>query len=78
MPRDIIHEVTKEDIIWASGHFLCDNLPSDWDEWEEEKVDQFLEDNAWEYFQYTDPKFIWEQIESLAWSMRYYIGGKND
>ena len=37
---------------------------------------KFLEDNAWEYFQYADPKFIWEQIESLAWSMRYYIGGK--
>ena len=69
-------KVTKEDIIWASGHYLGELLPSDFDEWEEEKIDQFLEENAWEYFQYADPKFIWEQIESLAWSMRNYVGGK--
>ena len=70
-------KVTKEDIIWASGHYLGTNLPSDYDEWEEEKIDLFLEDNACEYYQYADPKFIWEQIESLAWSMRHYIQEEN-
>ena len=71
-------KVTKEDIIWASGHYLGTHLQLEYDEWEEEKIDKFLEDNACEYFEYADPKFIWEQIESLAWSMRYYIGGKRE
>ena len=68
-------EVTKEDIIWASGHYLGTHLPSDYDEWEDAKFDQFLEDNAWEYFQRANPEYIWEQIEHLAWSMKYYIEG---
>ena len=28
-------KVTKEDIIWASGHYLGTHLPLDYDEWEE-------------------------------------------
>ena len=66
-------EVTKQDLIWASGHYLGENLPPDYDEWSDKKLDKFIEDNAWEFFEYTDPKFIWEQIESLAWSMRQYL-----
>ena len=69
-------EVTKQDIIWASGHYLGKNLPPSYDKWSDEKLDKFLTDNAWEFFEYCEPNFIWEQIESLAWSMRYYIGGK--
>ena len=66
-------EVTKQDLIWASGHYLGENLPPDYDEWSDKKLDKFIEDNAWEFFEYADPKFIWEQIESLAWSMRQYL-----
>ena len=64
---------TKQDLRWASSHYLCETLPSDYDEWSDKKLDKFIEDNAWEFFEYADPKFIWEQIESLAWSMKYYI-----
>ncbi len=63
----------KQDYIWASSHFLTEQLPPDYDMWEEEKLDKFLTDNAWEFFEYCDPNFIWEQIDSLAWSVRKYI-----
>tara|TARA_R100000322_G_C5328649_1_gene162541 strand:- start:166 stop:447 length:282 start_codon:yes stop_codon:yes gene_type:complete len=66
-------EPTTQDYIWASGHFLGKHLPSDFEEWEEEKLNKFLTDNAWEFFEYCDPNFIWEQIDSLAWSVRKYI-----
>ena len=64
---------TKQDLRWASSHYLCETLPPDYDEWSDKKLDKFIEDNAWEIFEYADPKFIWEQIESLAWSMRQYL-----
>ena len=45
-------EVTKQDIIWASGHYLSEALPSSYDEWSEKKLDKFLSENAWEFFEY--------------------------
>ena len=71
-------EPTTQDYIWASGHFLGKHLPPDYEEWEEEKLDRFLTDNAWEFFEYCEPSFIWEQIDSLAWSVRKYMGDKNE
>ena len=71
-------EPTTQDYIWASGQFLSKHLPPDYEEWEEEKLDKFLTDNAWEFFEYCEPNFIWEQIDSLAWSVRKYIGDKNE
>ena len=38
----------------------------------------FLTDNAWEFFEYCEPNFIWEQIDSLAWSVRKYIENKKE
>ena len=64
---------TKQDLRWASSHYLCETLPSDYDEWSDKKLDKFIADNAWEFFEYADPKFIREQIESLACSTRQYI-----
>ena len=66
-------EPTTQDYIWASGQFLGKPLPSDFEEWEEEKLNKFLTDNAWEFFEYCETSFIWEQIDSLAWSVRKYI-----
>ena len=69
----MLKDSTKQDLRWASSHYLCETLPPDYDEWSDKKLDKFIEDNAWEFFEYADPKFIWEQIESLAWSMRQYL-----
>ena len=71
-------EPTTQDYIWASGQFLCEELPPDYEEWEEEKLDKFLTDNAWEFFEYCEPSFLWEQIDALAWSVRKYMENKKE
>ena len=30
----------KESIIWASGHYLTEHLPEEYDEWEDEELDE--------------------------------------
>ena len=68
----------KSDIIWASGQFLTEPLPDDYDQWSNEKLDDFIDDHKWEPFEDYDPSFIWEQIEHLALSVRNYIEDSND
>ena len=63
----------KSDIIWASGQFLTETFPDDYDQWSNEKVDDFIDDHKWEPFEDSDPSFIWKQIEHLALSVRNYI-----
>ena len=60
----------KESIIWASGHYLTNHLPNNYDEWEEEELDRFLEDNACFMVEEASPKYIWEYIDSLAYDFR--------
>ena len=64
---------SKSDIIWASGQFLCEPFPDDYDQWSNEELDDFIDDHKWEPFEDYDPSFIWEQIEHLALSVRNYI-----
>ena len=35
----------KSDIIWASGHFLTENLPDDYDQWSDEELDDFIDNH---------------------------------
>ena len=65
------------DIVWASGQFLTENLPDDYDQWSNEKLDDFIDDHKWEPFENYDPSFIWEQIEHLALSVRNYMEDSN-
>ena len=65
------------DIVWASGHFLTENLPDDYDQWNDEKLDDFIDDHIWEPFEDLDPSFIWDQILNLAKSMRDYMEDSN-
>ena len=38
-------KITKEEsLIYASGEYLCENIPTDFFDWEEDKQDKFLED----------------------------------
>ena len=73
---DILEEyarVKKQDFIFASSHILCETLPPNFDTWSQEKLDDFLSDNAYEPFEYHTPTQIYEEIESLAYSVRDYI-----
>ena len=63
----------ESDIIWASGQFLTEPLPNDYDQWSNEKLDDFMDDHKWEPFENYDLSFIWEQIECLELSVRNYM-----
>ena len=73
MPKNEVVLTFKSDIIWASGQFLTETFPDDYEQWSNEKLDDFIDDHKWEPFEDYDPSFIWEQIEHLAYSVRKYI-----
>lgn len=50
----------------ASSFYLCETLPDDWNDWDEETYDAFLEDNAYEPFEYHEAHDIHDHIEDLA------------
>ena len=65
-----------KDLIWASGHYLTENFPEEFVEWEEEEIHGFIEDHIWQPFQYYSPSYVWEQIDNLAWSVRNYTNNQ--
>mgnify|MGYP003127316151 FL=1 len=67
----------KSDIIWASGQFLTEPFPDDYDQWDNGKFDEFILTHLWEPFEDYDSSFIWEQIEHLALSVRNYMEDSN-
>ena len=73
MPKNKVVLTFKSDIIWASGQFLTESFPDNYEQWSNEKLDDFMDDHKWEPFEDYDPSFIWEQIEHLALSVRNYI-----
>ena len=52
--------------ILASRHFLTDELPSDWENWEEYQLLEFVEEHAWQPFEYRSAVEVWGYIENLA------------
>ena len=63
----------KQDFIFASSHILCETLPPDYDTWSDEQLDDYLSEYAYEPFEYHTPTQIYQEIESLAHSVRDYI-----
>ena len=49
-----------------SANFLATPLPSDWDTWNEEKLDDFLRDNHWAPFEYWDVNDVYGLIDGLT------------
>ena len=65
-----------ESIIWASAHYLAEQLPEEYVDWEEQKLDDFLRDNVWQPFEYYDVNFVWECIIGLAYDFRETLNNK--
>ena len=63
-----------------SGHFLTTHLPEDWDTWNEEKLDQFFSDHAWEPLEYWPVNDVFELIDNLTIDVMNLMGMeiKND
>jgi hypothetical protein len=53
-------------VVRASGHFLSEHLPDDYQELSEEELHQFISDNAWEPLENTEPSHIMDCIDVLA------------
>ena len=57
-----------------SANFLATPLPSDWDTWEEEKLDNFISDNHWQPFEYWDVNDVYELIDQLTIDVMNLMG----
>tara|TARA_R100000231_G_scaffold28172_1_gene24967 strand:- start:408 stop:653 length:246 start_codon:yes stop_codon:yes gene_type:complete len=66
----------NEALIWASGHFLCEQFPEDFINWEEEQVDKFILDNVWQPFEGYSAEDVWENIDNLAYDFRQSVNNK--
>lgn len=70
----MIEEITdKKAIIFASGTFLTEHLPEEYEEWEEQDLYIHLVENVWEPFEYYSGEQIWEFIEHLAYDFKNTI-----
>jgi hypothetical protein len=56
----------KNAIIKASGHFLTEHLPENWQDMTEEDINQFMKDHTWERLEGVDLDEVWGHIEILA------------
>lgn len=50
----------------TSGHFLCEDIPDNWDDLEETERDEFLTCNAWQPLENMGASEVWEIIDSAA------------
>ena len=61
---------TKEDFyIKASGEVLTEYLPEDWQDWEDEKLNEWVEKHAWEPYEWWTAEQLWDQIVSVSYIM---------
>jgi hypothetical protein len=61
---------------FMSGNFLTEHLPSEWVDWEEEKLQQFFEDNVWEPFEYHDWNDVYANIAICTRDVIALLEGK--
>ena len=54
----------------ASSHYLTTHLPNDWHDRTIAEQDDFLSENAWEPFQYTDPTELLNHIIDLSVTLK--------
>ncbi len=50
-----------------SAHFLTNELPVEAVDWEQEQIEEWIEENKWEPFEYWDNHSVMELIESASW-----------
>ena len=61
----------------SSGHFLTAQIPDNWEELDEEKQDEFLEDAAWQPFENERVSVVWSIIEDAAEATIRHINKHN-
>jgi len=60
------HNLYTKAMITASGNYLTENFPDDYQDWEDESLLQFMEDHAWQPLEDMPVEWVYEQIEICA------------
>ena len=66
-------EQDKQDLIFASSYYLFETLPNHFIDWEEDKLNEWIEEHAWQPFENWEGEDLWIEIEKLADGVREYI-----
>ena len=66
-------EPTFEILQHASGFFLTDELPDNWEDLEDEERDAFLREHAWEPVENFSSDELWDVIENAAISTQRFL-----
>lgn len=56
----------KKATILAARFYLCAELPTNYDKLPSKKLDDFIEANAWQPFEYHEASTLWKYIDDLA------------
>jgi len=57
----------------ASGEFLCENIPDDWESRSEAARLEYIWDNVWQPLEYTDPAEVLGCIEASASTWEQFV-----
>lgn len=71
--REMKKKTKKEIIIWASGEFLTEYLPEDYDKMDTPQLLSYVEDHTCRDCEDNDAKDIWQKINDLADSFEQFM-----
>jgi hypothetical protein len=65
---------TKDEraMVAASGFCLCERLPEDFNNLDDDDMDEFVTQNAWQPFEQCTSNQMWGHIDNLATQMKDY------
>ena len=66
-------EQDKQDLIFASSYYLFESLPNEFVDWKEDKLNEWIEEHAWQPFEHWEGDKLYIEIEKLADGVREYI-----
>lgn len=52
-----------------SGNFICETIPDNWQELDEDEQDKFVQENVWQPLEYCDSSRILELIDDSTSAM---------
>jgi len=66
--------ITQQQILeHVAGHYLCMPLPSNWHDLDEDAQDKYLEENAWQPFEYHDGGTIARYMNDSRRSLEAFL-----
>ena len=59
-----------------SGNFICQTVPDNWRELDDEKQDEFIQENVWQPLEYSDSSLILEVIDNSTSTLIEFLKNK--